>query len=162
LRVSSQHAQGFSLGGNAFWSAALGARQGAAVAFLGAPASGTGLLLKASGTFVLGTYSNFVRVRYSGGQVLVDTTTNGGLSYANQRTAATGVSFAAGDSLGAVCDAAGSVTVWQVAAGGAVTVLGQASLPVTGATAFIAAGGRAGIQLPSGASVDDFRAATVP
>jgi hypothetical protein len=41
-------------------------------------------------------------------------------------------------------------------------VLGQASLPVTGATAFIAAGGRAGIQLPSGASVDDFRAATVP
>jgi hypothetical protein len=84
------------------------------------------------------------------------------LSYANQRTAASSAGFAAGDSLGASCDAAGNVTVWKLDAGGAVTVLGQASLPVTGTTAFVAGGGRAGIQLPTGASVDDFRAATIP
>jgi hypothetical protein len=162
LRVSGQHAQGFVLGGNAYWTAAFGARQGAAVTFLATPATGTSLLLKASGNFVLGAYANAIRVRYSGGQVLVDTTTNGGLSYANQRTAATGIAFAAGDSLGAVCDAAGTVTVWKTAAGGVATVLGQANLPVTGTTAFVAGGGRAGIQLPTGASADDFRAATVP
>jgi hypothetical protein len=162
LRVNAQHAQGFVLGGNAYWSGAFGTRQGAAFTFVGTPATGTSLLLKASGTFVLGTYVNFVRVRYSGGQVLVDTTTNGGLSYANQRTVATGVSFAPGDTLGAIGDAAGTVTVWKLAAGGAVTVLGQASLPVTGTTAFVAGAGRTGMQLPTGASVDDFRAATVP
>jgi hypothetical protein len=161
--LRAQHAQGLGLvGGNAYWSAAFGPRQGAAVTFPGTVVNGTSLLLKASGNFVLGNYVNFVRVRYSGGQVLVDTTTNGGLGYANQRTAATGVGFAAGDSLGATCDAAGTVTVWKTAAGGTVTVLGQASLPVTGTTAFVAGSGRTGIQLPVGASVDDFRAATVP
>ncbi len=71
-----------------------------------APANGTSLLLKGSGSLTLNTYQNFVRVRYNAGAILVETTINGGLGYANLSTLASGVSFAVGETMAAMCDAA--------------------------------------------------------
>jgi hypothetical protein len=152
------------LPGNAFWSPTVfGAKQGAGFILAQAPTNGSSLLLKASGSVTLGTYQNFVRVRYNAGSILVDTTTNAGLGYANLATLATGVSFAVGETMAAMCDAAGTVTAWKVPVSGPALLLGQVSLPVTGATGFVAGTGRIGIQLPLGAPrVDDFRGATVP
>lgn len=163
IRVNANQAYPL-LPGNAFWSpAVLGAKQGAGFTLAQAPTNGTSLLLKAGGTLSLSTYRNFVRVRYSAGSILVDTTTNAGLGYANLATAATGVSFAVGETMAAMCDAAGTVTAWKVPASGPALLLGQASLPVSGANAFVAGTGRVGLQLPLGAPrVDDFRGATVP
>jgi hypothetical protein len=162
IRVNANQAYPF-LAGSAFWGASFGARQGAAFTLAQAPANGTSLLLKGSGSLSLNTYQNFVRVRYNAGALLVDTTTTTGLSYANLSTLASGVSFAAGEGMAAMCDAAGTVTAWKIPASGPAVLLGQVTLPVTGATAFVAGAGRIGIQLPLGAPrVDDFRGGTVP
>lgn len=162
IRVNANQAYPL-LPGNAFWSASFAAQQGAAFTLAQAPVNGTSLLLKGSGSLVLNTYPNFVRVRYNAGSMLVDTTTNAGLGYANLATLATGVSFAVGDTMAAMCDAAGVVTAWKIPVAGPAVLIGQATLPTTGATAFVAGAGRIGIQLPSGAPrVDDFRGGAVP
>jgi YD repeat-containing protein len=160
--VVSQRAQAVTTG-IASWSTAYGNKQGAAFTFFGAPLDGTSLLLKASGASVGGVYANYVRVRYQAGSIVAETTVNAGLSFTNVTTAASGVSFASGESMAAMCDAAGNVTVWKIATNGTTTtLLGQATLPVTSPTAFVAAGGRTGIRLPTGGTVDNFRAGTVP
>jgi hypothetical protein len=162
IRVNANQAQTVLLG-NAFWTGLFGPKQGAGFTLVQAPTTGTSLLLKASGSVTMGTYQNFVRVRYSAGAILVDTTTNMGGSYANLNTLASGVSFAVGETMAAMCDAAGAVTAWKVPVSGPPVLLGQASLPITGATAFVAGSGRIGIQMPLGAPrVDDFRGGTLP
>ncbi|MDB5936126.1 MAG: hypothetical protein JWQ01_3470 [Massilia sp.] len=151
------------LPGNAFWSAPFGTKQGAAFTLVQAATNGTSLLLKGSGSVVAGNYSNFVRVRYNAGAILVDTTTNAGLGYANLGTLASGVSLAVGETMAAMCDATGVVTAWKIPVSGPAVLLGQLTLPVTGTTAFVAGSGRIGVQLPLGAPrVDDFRGGTVP
>jgi hypothetical protein len=151
------------LSGNAYWNTVFGAKQAAAFTLIQVPANGTSLLLKASGGVTFGAHQNFVRVRYSAGSILVETTTSFGASYANLRTLATGVTFAAGETMAAMCDAAGNVTAWKIPVSGPPASLGQVSLPVTGATAFVAGSGRIGIQLPAGSPrVDDMRGGTVP
>ncbi len=150
------------LAGNGFWSGAFGAKQGAGFTLAQAPANGTSVLLKGSGS-TTGPYPRFVRVRYNGGAIQVDTTVNAGLGYANLATLASGVTLAAGDTLAAMSDNAGVVTAWKISAAGTAQLLGQATLPVSGADAWIAGSGRIGIQLPTGAPrVDDFRGGTVP
>ena len=162
IRVNSNQAQ-TTLFGNAYWTGLFGPKQGAAFTLAQAPTNGTSLILKASGNLTLGTYQNFVRIRYNAGAILVDTTTNTGGSYANLNTLATGVSLAVGETMAAWCDTAGTVTAWKVPLSGPATLLGQASLPVTGASAFIAGAGRIGMQMPLGAPrVDDFRGGSVP
>lgn len=149
--------------GNAFWRAAFGAQQGAAFTLAQAPANGSSLLLKGSGSLVLNSYQNFIRVRYDAGAIIVDSTVNAGLSYANSNPLASGVSFAVGDTMAAMCDAAGTVTAWKIPLSGPAFLLGQVTLPVTGANAFIAGAGRIGMQMPlGGRRVDDFRGATLP
>lgn len=161
IRVNSQQAASALLPGTAFWSAQFGANQAAALTLGAGTLNGVGLLLKASGNFVLGTYPSYVRVRYNAGSVIVDTTTTGGLSFANTATLASGVTLAAGDTLLAQCTAAGVVNVWKVQAG-VPTLLGSATLPTTGATAFVAGAGRIGIAEPGNARIDDFAGGTVP
>jgi hypothetical protein len=161
IRVNAQQAASALLPGTAFWSAQFGANQAAALTLGAGTLNGTGLLLKASGNFVLGTYTNYVRVRYNAGSILVDTTTTGGLSFANTATLASGVTLAAGDTLLAQCTGAGVVNVWKVQAG-VPALLGSATLPTTGTTAFVAGSGRIGITEPGNARIDDFAGGTVP
>ncbi|MFS2215010.1 choice-of-anchor Q domain-containing protein [Telluria sp. Tellsp104] len=158
LRVNNQAASAALLG-SAFWTASFGAKQAAAMTFPGTPADGAALVLKGNGTFTLGTYPSYVRVRYSGGAILVDTTTNGGLGFANLATVNGSAQLAAGDTLLAQCDAAGVVGVWRVRAGTA-SFLGSAALPATSPAG--ASGGQIGMTLPLNARVDDFGGGNVP
>ncbi len=148
--------------GQAIWNTpagGFGAKQGAAFTFANTTLNNAALILKAgSGT----TPANFIRVLYqtgSGGQVVVATTTNGGLSYTTRGTLAG--SFANGDTLSAVVDATGTLNVWKTS-GATTTLVGTVAIPTTGSTAFIAGTGRIGMQLPAGVRVDDFSGGTTP
>jgi hypothetical protein len=162
IRVVSQRAQAAAVPANAFWNTQYGSVQGAAFMFGSAPVNGTSLLLKAGGSLVLGNYQRYVQVRYAGGSIFVETTVNTGFSFADQQTAATGVAFAAGESMAALVDATGKVTVWKIGADNATTtLLGQATVPSTGTTAFVTGGGRTGMRLVAGGPVDNFAAGDV-
>jgi hypothetical protein len=139
----------------------LGAGQAAAFTFANATLNGASLILKAGGgAFSLGTYPNAIRVRYAANTaVIVETTTNRGLTWTTRGTLA--ASFATGDRITALADAAGKVWVWKTS-GATTTLLGGVQLPTGGANAFTTLGGRTGIFLPSGGRADDFAAATVP
>ena len=146
------------LGGNAYWNGAaatFGSTQAAAFTFANTTLNNASLVLKASGTFTgLGYYTNAIRVRYStssGGQVIVETTSNG-LTFSTVGTLAG--SFATGNRLTALVTANGTVYVWRTA-GATTTLLGSAA--TTGFTGT----GRIGIALPSGARVDNFAGGTV-
>jgi hypothetical protein len=160
IRVNAQQANAALLPGTAYWNAAFGANQAAALTVAAGTQNGIALLLKGSGTFLV-NYQNYVRVRYNAGAIVADTTTTRGASFANAATIASGVTLAAGDTLLAQCTSAGVVTVWKVQAG-VPALLGTASLPASGATAFVAGTGRIGVELPGGARVDDFAGGTVP
>ncbi|TFW32318.1 right-handed parallel beta-helix repeat-containing protein [Massilia horti] len=161
LRVNTQRATA-NTAGTAFWSGNFGASQGAGFTVTGTPPDGTALLLKGSGAFVLGTYTSYIQVRLAGGAVVVETTVTGGLAFSNQQTAATGVTWATGEIFAAMCDAAGTVTVWKVGADGTTTqLLGQVTLPATGTSAFVTGGGRTGMRLVPNGPVDDYRAGNV-
>ena len=155
------------LPGNAFWNnptAGFGTNQGAALTFANTTLNNAALLLKVSGGNA-NTPTNFIRVQYQtngGGRVQIATTTNGGIG-ANgytQRGTLSG-NFASGDTLTAVADVAGTVTVWKTS-GATTTLVGSASIPTTGSTAFVTGTGRIGMQLPSGARVDNFSGGTLP
>lgn len=160
VRVNANQAFG-AVGGTAFWGGAFGSRQAAALTFVGNPVTGTSLLLKASGNLVLGTYPSFIRVNYNAGSIAIQTTVNGGLQFITQSTLTTDATFVAGDTITAMADGSGVVSVWRTR-GTTNTYIGQAQMPTAGALAFTAGGGRIGIQLPGGARVDDFRGAAVP
>jgi hypothetical protein len=72
------------------------------------------------------------------------------------------VALAAGETFAAMCNAAGTVTVWKIAANGTTTqLIGQAQLPTSGNNAFVTGGGRTGMRLLPNGPVDDYRAGNV-
>ncbi|ALK97530.1 hypothetical protein AB595_14945 [Massilia sp. WF1] len=160
IRLNAQQAAA-TLAGVAFWKDQFGPSQAASAVLGGGQLNGVGLLLKAAGNFVLGTYTSYVRVRYNNNSIVVDTTTTGGLSFANTATVASGVTLASGDTLLAQCSASGTVTVWKVQ-GGVPALLGSATLPVSGGNAFVAGAGRIGVVEPANGHIDDFAGGTVP
>jgi uncharacterized repeat protein (TIGR01451 family) len=141
------------LGGTAYWNGGFGTAQAAALTIANATINGDGVLLKVGGGSRT-VPTSWVRVRVNGGNVTVDTTTNGGLSYGNSTNLA--ASFANGNTLEALIDDTGTVYVWKVA-GTTTTLIGSAS---TGTN--FTGNGRIGLQLPSGARVDDFAGGSVP
>jgi hypothetical protein len=152
-------------GGTAYWNpTTFGAQQAAAMLITNnpptngaTPVNGSSLVLKAgSGT----TPANFARVRYSAGNVEVGTTTTLGVSYVTAGTIAQ--SFVTGDTLTAMVDATGLVTVWRTTAANVTTFIGAVQLPTTGANAFTTGAGRVGIQVPTNGRVDNFAGGTVP
>ena len=92
--------------------------------------------------------------------MVVETTNNGVLF--TQRGTAMNATFAVGDKLTALVDAAGLVTVWQTTAANVTTQLGTVQLPITGTNSFTIGSGRIGVFLPSGARVDNFSGGNVP
>jgi hypothetical protein len=163
IRVNSQQAVANSAG-NAYWnvpSSGFGAWQGAAFTFANTPVNNTSLLLKVTGTpVILGVAPSFIAVTYrttAGGQVVVSTTTNYGLTQTAQATFV-GVSIANGDVLSAVADATGTVYVWKTS-GVTTTFVGSVTIPGAG---FWTGSGRIGLQLPVTARVDNFSGATLP
>jgi SdrD B-like domain/IPT/TIG domain len=152
--INTNRARGL---GQALWnvpSAGFGANQGAAFTFGPAPLTDGALILKATGG-ASATPQNFIRVRYTGTQVRVESTTNFGVTYTN--AGSQNATFATGDTMSAIARADGSVSVFKTT--GATT---------TFLTTKIVAGsvgtgvGRIGISLPNNVSVDNFRGGAVP
>ncbi len=146
-------------GANGYWNgpgATFGSKQAASFTFANATLNNASLYLKATGTLnAAGAYPNALRVRYStggGGQVIVEATTNGGLSFTTAGSMA--ASFVSGDTLTALTDSSGFTYVWKTS-GATTTLLGGAPTGATGA-------GRTGIFLPPGGRVDNFSGGTVP
>jgi uncharacterized repeat protein (TIGR01451 family) len=154
LRVNANQAFANSAG-NAYWNVptgGFGGKQGAAFTFANATLNGDGLILKASGAVTLGVAQNFIRVRTTATQVIVETTTNTGLSFTQR--GAFNATFATGDTLTAMVDASGVAYVWKTS-GTTDTLLGSAATTFAGT-------GRIGMQLPVNARVDNFAGGTVP
>jgi len=156
IRVNTNQASDVLLTGQAIWNGAgnvFGAKQGAAFTFANTTLNGSSLILKAGGG---ATPNSFIRVLYNGGQVVVATTTNGGGSY-TQRGSNLAATFANGDTLTALVDATGTVTVWKTS-GATTTLVG--SVTITG-TGFWTGTGRIGMQVPANGRVDNFSGGTV-
>ena len=154
-------------GAYAMWNADFGSNQGAALTFASPTAAnrdGASLVLKANTPNAAGIYQRGVRVRYgtgNGGQVLVQTTLNGGLTFQNRGTVVG--SFAQGDTMMATADATGLVTVWKTTAAGVTTQLGTVQLPTTPALTlgWTTGGGRIGMRLLPNRRVDNFAGGNV-
>uniref|UniRef100_UPI003559F7EE hypothetical protein n=1 Tax=Piscinibacter sp. TaxID=1903157 RepID=UPI003559F7EE len=113
-------------------------------------------------TKVLGVSPNFIRVRYNGGSVIVSTTTNFGINYTDVGTL-TGT-FANTDTITAVLDgtnavAAPTVYVWRTTAANVTTFVGAVQIA---SNALWQGGGQIGIQMVTGARVDNFAGGTAP
>ena len=151
------------LGGSAYWNATtFGANQAASYLFdntlTPALLPGYSLILKATGGTATAPTS-FIRVSYSpagGGTITVATTTNG-LTFTTAGTF-TGTTFATNDTMGAMVNATGLVTVWKTS-GGVTTVPGSVQLPSV--AAWTTGGGRIGIRLSPGDEVDNFAGGNV-
>jgi hypothetical protein len=148
-------------GANAYWTSAFGSKQSAAFTIASTTASGDSVALAGSNYIALtGSETNFVRVRWNGTAVDVQTTTNAALTYTTAATL-TGT-FANGDTITALLDgttAPATVWVWKTTSGNVTTSLGSAQLP--NATTWTG-GGVIGMQLPTGARVDNFAGGNVP
>ncbi len=160
IRVNTNQASDPTVPGNAYWNAAgstFGAKQGAAFTIANATINGDSLILKETGATVAGVAPNFIRVQYTGGgNVVVATTTNFGLATTSSTTLNNANStFANGDTLTALVDASGVVSVWKNG-----TFVGSVTLP--NVALWTTGGGRIGMQLPAGARVDNFAGGTVP
>jgi hypothetical protein len=141
--------------GNAYWnvpSAGFGAKQAAAFTVANATVVGDSLMLKTTG-FFLNVPSSFIRVRYQTGQVVVETTTNFGATVT--QTGVFAATLASGTTLTALANTDGSVDVWTTV-GPTTTYLGRSA-----AAAAFTGTGRIGMQLNSGAQVDNFAGGTV-
>jgi hypothetical protein len=162
IRVNGNQASDVLLAGQAIFTrtspgSTFGTTQGAAFTFANTPAFETSLILKATG----GTAARpqtFIRVRYTAGLIRVERTTNGVGASPNYTTLGTFASgaFATGDTLTAVANANGSVDVWRTTAANVTTYLGRSATSASTGT------GRIGIQLPTGARIDNFKGGTVP
>lgn len=131
-----------------------GTTQAAAFTFANATLNNAALMLKATGSNLLGQPTTFIQVRYNAGSVIVENTNNSGLTFTTNGTL-TG-SFANGDTLTALVNASGTVYVWKTTSANVTTYLGSAT---TGTT--FTGTGRIGMQLPNGARVDNFAGGTV-
>ena len=130
-----------------------GAKQGTAFTFANTPISGSSLILKGTGGSA-NAPGSFIRVQYSGSNVIVQTSTNSGVSYTTVSSFA--ATFANGDTLTAVANTDGSVDVWKTTAANVTTYLGHS------ATTSFTGSGRIGIYIPNNARIDDFKGQTVP
>jgi uncharacterized repeat protein (TIGR01451 family) len=151
IRVNANQAFAL-LTGQAIWNgpaAVFGARQAASFTFANTTLNNAALILKTTGgSTALPT--NFIRVRYSSGSVVVATTTNSGGTYTTRGTFP--ATFTNTSTLTAAANADGSVDVWQGS-----TYLGRsAAVPAFTGT------GRIGMQLPTNARVDNFSGGTLP
>jgi uncharacterized repeat protein (TIGR01451 family) len=148
-------------GGNAYWNGTTGGgptygnKQAAQFTLANATVNGDSLILKSSGGVVLGTSQNAIRVRYDSvaGQVVVETTNVFAIF---TQTGALPASLVNGDTLTALANTDGSVDVWKTTAANVTTYLGRSA-----AAAAFTGTGRIGIQLNSGAFVDNFAGGTV-
>jgi uncharacterized repeat protein (TIGR01451 family) len=162
LRVNNNQAFA-NASGSTYWNvpnSGFAAKQGAAFTFANTSLDNSALILKASGTAILGVVPNFIRVRYNAGQVIVETTTNYGGTYTTQGTLDNiNSTFANGDTLSVVVDSAGVLNVWKTTGPGTVFV-GSVTLP--NVALWTTGTGRIGMQLPNGARVDNFSGGTLP
>ncbi len=154
VAILNGEASSLLVAGQAYWNVpniGFGARQGAALKIANGPVAGQALLLKGSGG-TAPNLTNYLRVRITTSDVVVERTTNGGV--ANPTFTGLGTfaaTFAVGDTLTAVANADGSVDVWRTAASGASTYLGRSGTSASTGT------GRIGIRLPgAGARADNF------
>jgi len=167
--INAGVAQDLLMPGSAYWNGSnagpvLSNRQAAAFNFASTPANNSALMLKATGTTNgAGLQQNFVRVLYTtagGGTITIQTTTNNGGIYTTAGTAITGVGFVNTDTITAMVDQAGVVTVWKTHLG-VVTTVGTRT-PAANAL-WTTGGGRIGLQLPAGGTrVDNFAGGNVP
>ena len=94
-------------------------------------------------------------------EVTVATTTNSGGTLTPRATFA--ATFANGDTLSAVADGTGAVSVYKTS-GATTTAVGSVAIPTSGTGAWTqgTGGGRIGIQLPISQRIDDFAGGTLP
>jgi hypothetical protein len=165
IQVNANQAFDPLTAGTAFWNlASFGARQAAAFTIANTTLNNDALILAATGTPVLSTYPNFIRVLYNNtnNTVTVATTTNGGLTYTTVGSFAG--TFANGDKITAMLDgtnavAAPTVYVWRTTSANVTTFVG--SVQITSSPTWTA-GGRIGVQMPAGARIDNFSGGTTP
>ncbi|MEZ4656130.1 MAG: right-handed parallel beta-helix repeat-containing protein [Caldilineaceae bacterium] len=163
-RINSNQALG-AVAGSPIWNGpgnVFGTTQAAAITFANAPVNGllvdTGVIMKANGGSNPALPTNFIRVEYENGQVIVATTTNAGLL--NTTRGSFTAAFATNDILTALVDATGTVYVWQTS-GATDAYLGSVTLPTTGANAWTTGTGRIGMLVPATARVDNFSGGSV-
>jgi hypothetical protein len=149
------------LGGNASWnvpSGGFGAKQAAAFTFVNTSVNNDALMLAGTGATTLGLRTNFVRVRYNAGQVIVETSTNTGVTYSAIGTLPG--AFTNGDTITALIDpVTATVYVWKTTPANITTFIGPVQLPMN---ALWTGGGTIGMQMVAGARVDNFAGSTVP
>ena len=156
---SNQASSSGSLGGFlpawAYWSTAFAAHQAAALTFANNNRNGDTLILKATGSPVLGVYPVGLTVQYS---TTTNSVTVNSVNGATTNLGTFSASFAQGDTMTAVANADGSVDVWKTTAAPAnvTTFIGHS------ATSSQTGGGRIGVQLNNGARIDDFAGGTLP
>lgn len=166
IRVNANQASDVLLPGWAIWNGAgnvFGAKQAAAFSFANTTVNNSLLILKASGGSA-STPANYIRVLYNSGSVAVATTNNGNTLSPTYATRATfPATFVSGDTLTALADATGTVSVWKTT-GATTTFIGSIAIPTSGTGAWTQAtgGGRIGMMLPVGGRVDNFAGGTVP
>jgi uncharacterized repeat protein (TIGR01451 family) len=162
LRVNTNQAFAIAAG-TAYWNVTptgFAAKQGAAFSFANAPVNGSSLILKATGTLsALGVAPNFIRVNYTAGTVVISTTVPTGILNLPTTTVHATLNnanstFALNDVMRAMVDATGTVYVWKNN-----SFVGSASLP--NVALWTSGAGRIGMQLPTGARVDNFFGGTV-
>ena len=165
LRVNANQASAL-ITGQAMWNpagATFGPKQGAQITFANTTLNNTALILKASGGSA-STPSKYIRVRYqtnNGGQIIVSTTINSGNNF-TQLAGNLAVAFVNGDKLGVIVNALGVVSIYKTSvATGLTTLVGTRQALITGTSSF-AAGGRIGMQMPTGGRVDNFSGGTMP
>ena len=149
--------------GWAYWyipSGGFGNRQGASFIFGNTPLNGTSLVLKATGGTTTNR-QNFIRVMFKNNQVIVATTTNSGSSYTTRATFSG--TLVSGDVLSATAYADGTVNVYKTS-GTTKTELGSVVIPTSGSGSWSqgTGGGWIGIQMPSGARIDNFAGGNLP
>jgi uncharacterized repeat protein (TIGR01451 family) len=155
--------------GNAYWNgnggSGFGSKQAAAFTFANNTLNNAALILKATGTTnANGVLPSFIRVLYNSGNITVATTTTNGGSYTLAPGGPLVASFTNGDTLTALVDSEGAVNVWKTTVAGLTTLIGTRT-PTATPTAnalWTTGGGRIGMQLPTGARVDNFSGGTMP
>ena len=160
IRVATNQARS-STTGSAYWVTAFGARQYAAITFVNSTTRGDALMLKASGGTAIAPL-RFIRVQVVAGNVVVSTTTNGGISFVTRgRFPAT---FTSGNTLIAEALQDGTVAVFRQVGAATPTLVGSVVIPTagTGAWAQPAGTSRIGIRLVEGSRVDNFGGGIVP
>jgi hypothetical protein len=164
ITLNTNQASDPLIAGDAFWNGTAGsgpvygAKQYAGLTLANTTVNNEAVILAATGTLnALSQYPNFIRVRYNGGTVTVETTTNAGGAFTTAGTI-TGT-FANGNVLTAVLDGTNAVAAPTVYVFNGATFVGSVQITPS---ANWSGGGRIGIAMPAGGRVDDFTGGTTP